>query len=468
MKVTETGMEYRQLRIEDFLKEGPAEQEKNSKVYALGMITENNADITWKKKLMESILSPSNLKRAVKKVKGNRGAAGADGMQVEELESYFEENQEKLVERILSGRYHPRPVLRVEIPKEGTGKMRKLGIPTVVDRVIQQAIAQKLSPIYEKQFQETSYGFRPKRSAHDAVKKCREYIEEGYEYVVDMDLEKFFDTVSQSKMAEILSRTIEDGRVISLIHKYMRAGVLEGERYERTETGIAQGGPLSPLLSNIMLNELDKELEKRNHKYVRYADDAVIFCRSLKSAERTYEKIVPYIEGKLFLKVNQEKTKVCRYTEIKYLGYGFYHKGGRIRLHPETLKRMKRRIRELTKRKSPWPEEYRKEKLKEYIRGWVNYFKLADMGSKLERIDSWMRRRIRAIYLKRWKKPKTKYKMLIKLKLSESEARKLAYSSKKEWRIAFNQTIHRALGVKKLKSLGYPTFSYYYSKVCEN
>ena len=177
---------------------------------------------------------------------------------------------------------------------------------------------------------------------------------------------------------------------------------------------------------------------------------------------------MPYIEGKLFLKVNQEKTKVCRYTEIKYLGYGFYHKGGRIRLHPETLKRMKRRIRELTKRKSPWPEEYRKEKLKEYIRGWVNYFKLADMGSKLERIDSWMRRRIRAIYLKRWKKPKTKYKMLIKLKLSESEARKLAYSSKKEWRIAFNQTIHRALGVKKLKSLGYPTFSYYYSKVCEN
>ena len=199
MNVTETGSEYRQLRIEDYLEVEPAEQGKRPEVCVLGMITENNADIAWKKKLMESILSPSNLKRAVKKVKGNRGAAGVDGMEVEELEKYFEEHQEKLVERILSGKYRPKPVLRVEIPKEGTGKMRKLGIPTVVDRVIQQAITQKLSPIYEKQFQETSYGFRPKRSAHDAVRKCREYIEEGYEYVVDMDLEKFFDTVCQSK-----------------------------------------------------------------------------------------------------------------------------------------------------------------------------------------------------------------------------------------------------------------------------
>ena len=188
-------------------------------------------------------------------------------------------------------------------------------------------------------------------------------------------------------MVEILSRTIVDGRVISLIHRYMSAGVIVGHSYETTETGVAQGGPLSPLLSNIMLNELDKELQKRNHKYVRYADDAVVFCKSLKSAERTYEKIVPYIEGKLFLKVNREKTKVCRYTEIKYLGYGFYHKRSRIRLHPETLKRMKRKIRELTKRKSPWTEEVRQEKLTEYIRGWINYFKLADMRSILERID---------------------------------------------------------------------------------
>ena len=468
MNVTETGSEYRQLRIEDFLEAEPAEQVECPEVYTLEMITENNADITWKKKLMESILSPSNLKRAVKKVKSNRGAAGADGMEVEELEKYFEEHQEELVQSILSGRYRPKPVLRVEIPKEGTGKMRRLGIPTVVDRVIQQAIAQKLSPIYEKQFQETSYGFRPKRNAHDAVRKCREYIEEGYEYVVDMDLEKFFDTVCQSKMVEILSRTIVDGRVISLIHRYMSAGVIVGHSYETTETGVAQGGPLSPLLSNIMLNELDKELQKRNHKYVRYADDAVVFCKSLKSAERTYEKIVPYIEGKLFLKVNREKTKVCRYTEIKYLGYGFYHKRSRIRLHPETLKRMKRKIRELTKRKSPWTEEVRQEKLTEYIRGWINYFKLADMRSILERIDMWMRRRIRAIYLRRWKKPKTKYKMLRRLKVKESEARKLAYSSKKEWRIAFCQTIHQALGIKKLKRLGYPTFSSYYSKVCEN
>ena len=468
MKVTEVEPEYRQLRIEDFLNQAPAEQGGETEVYASQMITENNATITWKKSLLEGILSDSNLKKAIKKVKANKGAAGIDGMEVGELDSYFETNRKTLTEKIKAGKYHPQPVERVEIPKKEKGKTRKLGIPTTVDRVIQQAIAQKLSPIFEKQFQETSYGFRPKRSAHDALRKCREYIEEGYEWVVDMDLEKFFDTVSQSKMAEILSHTIEDGRVISLIHKYMRAGVIVKGNYEETETGVSQGGPLSPLLSNIMLNELDRELIRRGHRFVRYADDCMILCKSRKSAERTYEHIVPYIEGKLFLKVNREKTKISRYTEVKYLGYGFYRSGRRLRVHPETMKRMKERVRELTKRKCPWPEEIRQKRLTEYIRGWVNYFKLADMKSILERTDSWMRRRIRAIYLKRWKKPKTKYKKLLEMKVPKGQAKRIAYSSKKPWRIAYTTIIHRAFSVRKLQRLGYPTFSYYYSKLCEN
>lgn len=468
MNDTEIGTEYRQLRIEDFLNQDTAEQCGDSEVYTLSMITENNADITWKKRLMEAILSPGNIKRAIKKVKANRGAAGTDGMETQELDSYFAEHQEELTQRILEGKYRPSPVRRVEIPKGKSGKVRKLGIPIVVDRVIQQAIAQKLSPIYEKQFQETSYGFRPKRSAQDAIRTCRAYITEGYEYVVDMDLERFFDTVNQSKMVQLLSQTIEDGRVISLIHKYMRAGVIVSHRWEETETGVSQGGPLSPLLSNIMLNELDKELQKRNHRFVRYADDAVIFCKSQKSAERTYQKIVPYIEGKLFLKVNREKSKVCRYTEIKYLGYGFYFKGSRIRLHPESQKKMKERIRELTRRNTAETEDVIQKRLESYIRGWINYYKLADMKSILQRTDEWMRRRIRAMYLSRWKRPKSKYKMLIKLKVETHRARRLAYSSKKAWRNAYCTIIHEALGVEHLRRMGYPTFSNYYSKVCEN
>jgi len=294
MKVTDDRFKNRQLHIEDYLQMVSAEQKENAGVFAYQRIAENNDIITdfWTNNLLELILRRDNLNKAYKKVKSNKGTGGIDGMQVDELLPFLRENQDELIQKIRVGKYKPNPVRRVEIPKEEKGKVRKLGIPTVVDRVIQQAIAQELTLIYECQFSESSFGFRPKRSQHDALKRCKEYVEEGYVYVVSMDLEKFFDTVNHSKLIEILSRSIKDGKVISLIHKYLNAGIAGKGFFERTEEGVPQGGPLSPLLGNIMLNELDRELERRGHRFVRFADDAIIFCKSRKSAERTLKNIV--------------------------------------------------------------------------------------------------------------------------------------------------------------------------------
>ena len=274
-------------------------------------------------RMLEYILTPDNLNRAYRQVKVNKGSGGIDGMEVEQLLPYLREHKDEITESLLSGRYRPNPVRRVEIPKEG-GKTRQLGIPTVVDRVIQQSIAQVLSLVYEPKFSETSYGFRPRRSAHQALQKAQEIINNGYKYCVDLDLEKFFDTVSHSKLIQLLGETIKDGRVISLIHKYLNAGVMVGHKYEETTEGVPQGGPLSPILSNIMLNELDHELERRGLPFVRYADDCVIFCKSPRAAERVCESITKFIEGKLFLKVNREKTHVGSVHGQKFLGYTFY------------------------------------------------------------------------------------------------------------------------------------------------
>jgi group II intron reverse transcriptase/maturase len=275
MNVTKNEIKDRQLHNEDYLQMVSAEQKEYAEVSAHSRITENNDIITdfQTDELLEQILQPDNLNKAYKKVKSNKGAGGIDGMSVDELLTFLKDNQKLLVQKLKDGKYKPNPVRRVEIPKETKGETRKLGVPTVVDRVFQQAIAQVLSQIYEEQFSENSYGFRPKRGAHEALKQCQQNVNDGYVYVVDMDLEKFFDTVCQSKLIEILSRTIKDGRVISLIHKYLNAGVMSKGILEKTDVGMPQGGPLSPLLSNIMLNELDKELERRGHRFVRYADD---------------------------------------------------------------------------------------------------------------------------------------------------------------------------------------------------
>lgn len=419
--------------------------------------------------LLEMILSPTNLNKAYKQVKSKKGIGGVDGLMVDELLDYLLNHKDELVQSIIKGKYKPNPVRRVEIPKEG-GKKRQLGIPTVVDRVIQQAIAQILSPIYEPLFSNSSYGFRPQRSAHDALKQCQNYITAGYKYTVDMDLEKYFDTVSHSKLIEVLSRTIKDGRVISLIHRYMNAGVIEKGKFVETRIGVPQGGNLSPLLSNIMLNELDKELERRGHKFVRYADDCMIFCKSRKSAIRTLENIMPYIEGKLFLKVNREKTKVAHISKVRYLGYSFYRYKGkcRLRVHPKSIAKMKAKLKELTYRSNGWGNEYRALKLTQFIRGWVNYFGLADMKSMLGKIDEWLRHRIRCIYWKQWKKVKTRFANLKKLGVEEEKAWICANMRNGNWYCSGYFVLQTAFNNKRLRELGFITLTEQYLKICEN
>lgn len=457
---------HRQLTMWDYLPRNTAEREEITEVCESPRITET--DITNRAKqtegLLEQILTDENLERAYRQVKKNKGAGGIDGMQVDELLPYLRENQKKLVQTLRDGKYHPRPVRRVEIPKEN-GKTRKLGIPTVVDRLIQQAICQVLTPIYEQQFSDNSYGFRPKRSAHDALKKCQTNITEGYRYVVDMDLEKYFDTVNQSRLIQILSETIKDGRVISLIHKFLNAGAMVGGMFEDSPKGVPQGGPLSPLLGNIMLNECDWELQKRGHCFVRYADDMMIFCRSKKAAKRTLEKILPFIEGKLFLKVNREKTKVAHVKAVKFLGYGFYiYRGeGRLRIHPKSVRKFKEKIRIITGRSNGMGIDERKSRLNSIVRGWMNYFKLADATKLLQGLDEWIRRRIRMVTWKRWKRIRTRGTNLIRAGIDRKQAWMWANTRKSYWRIANSPILNRAISNGMLKRAGYLSLMEIYS-----
>ena len=447
-----------------------AEQREYVEVPAHVRIAEHNDIITdlSADSLLRKILSRDNMNEAYRKVKSNRGTGGVDKMSVDELLPYLREHRLELLRQIKDGKYKPFPVRRVEIPKEEKGKVRKLGIPTVVDRMIQQAIAQVLTSIYEPQFSESSFGFRPKRGAHDALKQCQRYANEGYLYVVDMDLEKFFDTVCQSKLIEVLSRSIKDGKVISLIHKYLNAGIVRQGIFERSEQGVPQGGPLSPLLSNIMLNELDKELEKRGHKFVRYADDCMILCKSRRSAERTKASITRYIEEKLFLKVNREKTRVAHISQVKYLGYGFYRYKGKCRLkvHRKSAVKMKERLRAITNRHKAISNEERPRILDRYVKGWVNYFKLADMKKMLQVTDEWLRRRIRAVYWEQWKKVKTRYKMIRRYNLPDWKVHELANCRKGIWRAAV--MLNQILTNKEIARQGYITLTDYYRQVSEN
>ncbi len=445
-----------------------AEPEGYAEGQAFMWITENNITNTDPSAydMLEHILSPANLGRAYKRVRSNKGKGGGDKMEVHALGDYLATHKDKLIAEILDGTFKPNPVRRVEIPK-ADGKKRKLGIPTVVDRVVQQAIAQILSPVYERRFSPYSYGFRPKRNQHQALNQCREIITDGHEHAVDMDLEKFFDTVNQSKLIEVLSRTVKDGRVISLIHKYLRAGVVVRHKFETTADGVPQGGPPSPLLSNIMLNELDKEPESRGHHFVRFADDVVIFCKSKRSAERTLAATTRFIENKLFLKVNKDKTTVACISRIKFLGYAFYSRKGetRLRIHPKSVVRMKERMRSLTSRSNWWGNGKRKVALKQFIIGWVNYYKLADIKTSLRRIDEWYRRRLRSILWKQWKHIRTRMRNLVKLGLPKSMAWQYANTRKAYWHTANSPIVTRTITTERLRLSGYTFFTDYYRKV---
>lgn len=366
--------------------------------------------------LLEEILSRENMQLAYKRVKANKGAGGVDGITIEEVDKYLKENWEDIREKIRRRKYKPKPVKRVEIPKPNGG-VRNLGIPTVVDRIIEQAIAQRLTPIVEPHFSEYSYGFRPGRRAQQAVIKLLEYFNDGYTYVVDIDLEKFFDNVPQDKLMTLVHKLINDPDTESLIRKYLNAGAMIKGRYEETSKGTPQGGNLSPLLSNIMLNELDKELERRGLHFVRYADDCVIAAGSSAAANRVMHTVTSWIERKLGLKVNMTKTKVTKPGRLKYLGFGFWKdaEGWKTRPHQDSVLKFKRVLKQLTKRSWSVNMDYRIERLNQVIRGWINYFRIGSMKTALQKIDEHLRTRMRIVIWKQWKKSSKRYWGLRKL-----------------------------------------------------
>lgn len=365
--------------------------------------------------LIEVITSKENLNRAYKKVVENKGAGGIDEMTVKELGDYIRENKDSIVSSLRNRTYMPKPVRRVYIPKSN-GKKRPLGIPTVLDRTIQQAIAQPISDIYEKVFSEYSYGFRPNRSCHDAIKQALEYLNDGYEWVVDIDIEQFFDKVNHDKLIQILREQVNDSTTLNLIRKYLRAGVMENGLEKATKTGVPQGGPLSVILSNIYLDKLDKELEQRGLRFTRYADDVLIFTKSEMSANRVMKSISDWLERKLFLKVNATKTKVVRPTRSKYLGFTFLKNGGEWKVKPtnEKKKALKAKLSEYLKRNKAIarPLAVTVKRVNEIVRGWINYFRIGMMKQFMEEFGQWLRHKIRVIVLKQWKTPKTIYRNL--------------------------------------------------------
>lgn len=406
--------------------------------------------------LLEKILDRNNLNLAYKKVVSNKGSHGVDGMKVDELLPYLKQNGESLKASILEGTYRPSPVRRVEIPKPDGGK-RLLGIPTAIDRMIQQATAQILIPIFENIFSDSSYGFRPKRDAKQAILKSKEYIEQGYKWVVDIDLAKYFDTVNHDKLMALVAREIKDKRVLKLIRLFLQSGVMINGIVMETEEGCPQGSPISPLLGNIMLNELDKELERRGHKFCRYADDCNIYVRSRKAGERVMKSITKYLEDKLKLKVNKEKSAVDRPWKRKFLGFTFYQWYGKIgiRVHEKSVAKFKNKIKEITKRSNGWSMEHRLLKLRQLIIGWINYFGIADMVRLVKSLDEWIRRRIRMCFWKQWKKIKTKYYNLKKLGASEEKAWQYANTRKSYWRISNSPILNTTLTNAYLEKIGY-------------
>lgn len=409
--------------------------------------------------IMEQILSKDNLNAAYLQVVRNKGAAGVDGMTVEELGPYLSENGERIKEELRTRKYKPQPVRRVEIPKPDGG-VRTLGVPTAVDRYVQQAVAQLLTPIFEEQFHEHSYGFRPNRCAQQAVLKALEMMNDGHSWIVDIDLAKFFDTVNHDKLMTIFGRTIKDGDVISVVRKFLVSGVMIDDEYEDTIIGTPQGGNISPLLANIMLNELDRGLD-----FDRYADDVIIMVGSKQAADRVMKSMTRFIEEKLGLKVNAEKSKVDKPGGIKYLGFGFYYdtfaKSYKAKPHAKAVEKFKAKMKNLTKRSWGVSNSYKIQKLNQLIRGWVNYFKIGSMKGLCERLDGNIRYRIRMCIWKHWKTPKNREKMLIRLGLNKRSAHGISYA-KGYARVCRSWNICKCISNKRLEEFGLISMMDYY------
>ena len=413
--------------------------------------------------LLEEVLERNNMLLALKRVISNKGSHGVDGMKIDELREHIKKHWDTIKAKILESKYNPSPVRRVEIPKVDGG-VRLLGIPTVQDRLIQQAIAQILSRIYEPLFSNNSFGFRPRRGAKDAVTKSKQYINEGNRWVIDMDLEKFFDKVNHDILMGKLEKKIKDKRLLSLIRKYLKSGILINGVSVTSAEGTPQGGPLSPLLANIMLDELDKELEKRRHKFCRYADDNNVYVKSKRAGIRVMESMIKLIENKLKLKVNKDKSAVDFVSKRKFLGFSFYFaKGGaEIRIHEKSIKRFKDKIKFYTNRNIGISMESRLKKLNQIMRGWINYYGIANAVAKLKELDKWIRRRLRACIWKQWKKISTRHRNLVKLRINKYKAWEYANTRKGYWRISKSPILSKSLNNKYLESLGFVSLTQTY------
>ncbi len=433
--------------------EAPGIVEGGTESLAAERGTESPAGI---ERLMEEVVERENLKEALRRVKANQGSPGVDGMTVHDLPGYLKEHWPTFREQLLNGTYKPQPVRRVEIPKPDGG-VRKLGIPTVLDRFIQQAVMQVLQRRWDRTFSEHSYGFRPRRSAHQAVAQAQQYIAAGYRWVVDLDLEKFFDRVNHDKLMGQVAKRVTDKRVLKLLRAFLNAGVMENGLVSPVDEGTPQGGPLSPLLSNLVLDELDRELERRGHRFVRYADDSNIYVRSERAGQRVMESVTRFIMKKLKLQVNQEKSAVARPEERKFLGFSFTrNRAPKRRIAPKAKVRFKERVRELTRRTQGVSLEQMMDPLGRYLLGWRNYFGFCQTPRVLAGLDSWIRRRLRSVAWKQWKRFGRRVKELQKRGVGRDWAVRTASSGLGPWRLSHDPTICQALPNAFFETLGLP------------
>lgn len=438
-------------------------QKVQSKIVDLLNRESVNDELFDTSRLLEDVLERNNMLEAMYRVIRNKGSYGIDGMKTDELREHVKKTWATVKTKLLEGKYNPSPVRRVEIPKPDGG-VRLLGIPTVQDRMIQQAIAQVLSKLYEPIFSESSFGFRPNRGAKNAIKQSETYINQGYKWVVDMDLEKFFDKVNHNILMGKLEKKIKDKRLLKLIRKYLESGVLINGIKVSSEEGTPQGGPLSPLLANIMLDDVDKELEKRGHKFCRYADDCNIYVRSKRAGLRVMDSITRIIENELKLKVNKDKSAVDIVSKRKFLGFSFYFVKGvaKIRIHEKSIKRFKEKVKSITNRNRGISMDLRLLKLNDSIKGWINYFGIANAKRKLLELDKWIRRRLRACIWKQWKKIRTRYRNLVKLGIDNWKAWEYANTRKGHWKISGSPILSKSLHNKYLESIGFVSLTQTY------